>query len=91
MLTLPPVLVAVIVKVVILVKEVGVPEITPVDESIDSPEISDDGETVQETTSPPAYCWRPVVMAESIVNTNGLALYELLKKEYVIDNYSNIN
>ena len=56
MLTLPPVLVAVIVKVDgdPPVKEVGVPEITPVDESIDSPEISDDGETVQETTSPPA-------------------------------------
>ena len=54
-LTLPPVLVAVIVKVDgdPPVKEVGVPEITPVDESIDSPEISDDGETVQETTSPP--------------------------------------
>ena len=54
---------------------VGVPLITPVDESIANPAGSV-GETDQETTVPPLEVGVAAVIAESLVNVNGLPLYE---------------
>ena len=52
---------------------VGVPLITPVDESITKPEGSE-GETAHDTTVPPLEVGVAAVIAESLVNVNGLPL-----------------
>ena len=54
---------------------VGVPLITPVDESITNPAGSE-GETAQEMTVPPLDVGEAADIAESFVNVNGLPLYE---------------
>jgi len=71
----PPVLVAVMVYVAEAVIAVGVPLITPVDESITNPAGSD-GSTAQEMTVPPLDVGEAADIAESFVNVNGLPLYE---------------
>jgi hypothetical protein len=57
------------------VTAVGVPLITPVDESITNPAGSD-GSTAQEMTVPPLDVGEAADIAESFVNVNGLPLYE---------------
>ena len=70
---LPPLLVAVTVKVAEEVIAVGVPLITPVEESIAKP-VGSEGETDQEITVPPLEVGVAAVIAESFVNVNGLPL-----------------
>jgi len=70
---LPPVLVAVMVYVAVEVTAVGVPLITPVDESMTKPAGSD-GETAQETTVPPLYEGVAALITESLVSVNGVPL-----------------
>ena len=65
---LPPVLVAVIVYVVTVESTVGVPLISPVDESIFKP-VGRAGEIDHVTTGPPPTVGTPVVMDESLVST----------------------
>ena len=65
---LPPVLVAVIVYVVTVESTVGVPLISPVDESMFKP-VGNPGLIDHVTTGPPATVGIPVVIAESLVST----------------------
>ena len=65
---LPPVFVAVIVYVVTVESTVGVPLISPVDESILKP-VGRLGDMVHVTTGPPPTVGTPVVIDESLVST----------------------
>ena len=69
--SLPPVLLAVTVKLEEDMTAVGVPLIAPVEESRDSPAGSD-GETVHEVTVPPLDVGVIVVMVVPLVNVNEL-------------------
>ena len=65
---LPPVFVAVIVYVVMVESTVGVPLISPVDESMLIP-VGSAGEIDQVTTGPPLTVGVPVVITASLVST----------------------
>ena len=71
---LPPVLLAVMVKVVALVTAVGVPEIAPVEVEKESP-AGRVAEIDQEVTVPPLEVGVTVVMAVFLVNVRVLGLY----------------
>jgi len=71
--SLPPVLVAVTVYVAEVVTAVGVPEIAPVEESIERPAGSD-GDTVQEVIVPPLTVGVTVVIAVPFVRVNEFGL-----------------
>ena len=71
---LPPVLLAVMVKVVALVTAVGVPEIAPVEVEKESPD-GREAEIDHEVTVPPLEVGVTVVMAVFLVNVRVLGLY----------------
>jgi len=71
---LPPVLLAVMVKVVALVTAVGVPEIAPVEVEKERP-AGRVAEIDQEVTVPPLEVGVTVVMAVFLVNVRVLGLY----------------
>ena len=70
---LPPVLLAVTVYVVLEDVVDGVPEMAPVEESIESPD-GRDGETLQDVTAPPLEVGVTAVMAVPLLRVNGLPL-----------------
>ena len=70
---LPPVLLAVIVYVAEEVMASGVPEMAPVEESMDNPDGSE-GETDHEVTAPPLELGVTVVIAVPLVSVNELGL-----------------
>ena len=74
MVALPPVLLAVMVKVVALVTAVGVPEMAPVEVEKERP-AGRVAEIDQEVTVPPLEVGVTVVMAVFLVNVRVLGLY----------------
>ena len=73
--SLPPLLLAVMVYVAVDVMAVGVPEISPLVVENDSPAGSD-GEIDQEVTVPPLTLGVAAVMAVPLVSVNGDPLYK---------------
>lgn len=71
---LPPVLLAVTVYVVLEEVVVGVPEMAPVEESIERPD-GRDGETLHDVTAPPLEVGVTVVMAVFLTRESELGLY----------------
>ena len=71
---LPPVLLAVTVYVALEEVVVGVPEMAPVEESIERPD-GRDGETLQDVTAPPLEVGVTVVMAVFLTRESELGLY----------------